>query len=69
VTHQDSYCIAYARKHGGSIVTNDRYWDYIEKAGSGRARAEALQWIRSHCISFTFAGDEFLPNPDFQFAE
>ena len=33
----------------------------------GRKRAETLQWIRSHCISFTFAGDEFLPNPDFQF--
>ncbi|KAK3233456.1 hypothetical protein CYMTET_56248 [Cymbomonas tetramitiformis] len=63
--YDDSYCIAYARNHGGYIVTNDRYWDYIEKAG--QARGEALQWIRSHCISFAFAGDEFMPNPDFHF--
>jgi len=65
--YDDSYCIAYARKHGGFIITNDRYWDYIEKAGSGQSRRETLQWIRSHCISYTFAGNEFLPNPDFQF--
>jgi hypothetical protein len=49
------------------IVTNDRYWDYIEKAGTGPARKATLQWIRTHCVSFTFAADDFLPNPDFRF--
>ena len=24
-------------------------------------------WLRSHVISFTFLGDELLPNPDFGF--
>jgi hypothetical protein len=48
-------------------VTNDRYWDYIEKAGAGPARKATLQWIRTHCVSFTFAADDFLPNPDFRF--
>ena len=28
-------------------------------------RAQA--WLRSHVISFTFLGDELLPNPDFGF--
>lgn len=30
-------------------------------------RETASSWLRSHCISFTFVGDEFLPNPDFVF--
>jgi hypothetical protein len=42
-------------------VTNDRYWDYIEKAGAGPARKATLQWIRAHCISFTFAGEPYPP--------
>jgi hypothetical protein len=25
------------------------------------------RWLREHCISFTFAKNEFLPNPDFAF--
>eukprot|EP00854_Cymbomonas_tetramitiformis_P003950 gene3950-4919_t len=49
----------------GKAIKAAGYWDYIEKAG--QARGEALQWIRSHCISFAFAGDEFMPNPDFHF--
>ncbi len=29
--YDDSYCIDYAIKHNGCIVTNDRYWDHIDK--------------------------------------
>eukprot|EP00899_Mesostigma_viride_P026559 jgi/Mesvir1/7088/Mv09195-RA.1 len=65
--YDDSYCISYARAHGACIVTNDRYWDNVDKAGGGSQRRDVLAWIRSHCISYTFVRDEFLPNPDFVF--
>eukprot|EP00958_Prasinococcus_capsulatus_P029389 scaffold7405_cov376-Prasinococcus_capsulatus_cf.AAC.1 len=65
--YDDSYCIQYARLKGGFIVTNDRYWDHIDKQAPGKQRKETLEWIRRHCISYTWAGDEFLPNPDFVF--
>lgn len=32
-------------------------------------KAAARAWLRSHCISFTFARDELIPNPDFLFPE
>jgi len=57
--YDDSYCLKYAQEKEAVIVTNDRYEDHIEKE-KGRRR-----WIREHCCSFTFAGDDFLPNPDF----
>lgn len=60
--YDDSYCIEYARNKNATIITNDRYWDHIEKDRSLQA------WIREHSCSFTFAGDEFLPNPDYYFA-
>lgn len=67
--YDDVYCIEYARKHGAYIVTNDRYNDHINKMPSGsRAQRELRQWIRRHCISFTFVRDEFFPNPDFAFS-
>ena len=62
--YDDSYVIEYAMGHGGCIVTNDRYWDHIEKAAAEkgqRAKKETLKWIRDHLISFTFVRDEFLP--------
>ena len=62
--YDDSYCIEYARQSDGYIVTNDRYWDAVNKEPKAQ-RSEALTWIRSHCISFAFAGDRFMPNPDF----
>eukprot|EP00727_Mastigamoeba_balamuthi_P005036 m51a1_g14530 hypothetical protein (779) ;mRNA; r:930818-933662 len=67
--YDDSYSIQYARSHPPAcIVTNDRFWDHIEKL-EGAARQSTLAWIRSHCISFTFVRDEFLPNPDFVFPD
>lgn len=57
--YDDSYCITYARDKGGIIISNDRFWDHIESDPSIKA------WIRSHTCSYTFAGDDFLPNPQF----
>eukprot|EP01095_Lingulamoeba_sp_RSL-Kostka_P014337 TRINITY_DN6215_c0_g1_i1.p1 TRINITY_DN6215_c0_g1~~TRINITY_DN6215_c0_g1_i1.p1 ORF type:complete len:616 (+),score=223.73 TRINITY_DN6215_c0_g1_i1:194-1849(+) len=63
--YDDSYCILYAKKHNGIIVTNDRYWDHINKQKPQDLK-DVKRWIRSHCVSFTFIKDEFLPNPDFE---
>ncbi|KAF8821083.1 hypothetical protein IE077_002482 [Cardiosporidium cionae] len=60
--YDDSYAIKYAQQHNGCIVTNDMYRDYVEKCHD---KITAKNWIKSHLISFTFVGDEFLPNPDF----
>eukprot|EP00298_Acanthocystis_sp_HF-20_P009528 c18361_g1_i4.p1 GENE.c18361_g1_i4~~c18361_g1_i4.p1 ORF type:complete len:526 (+),score=180.09 c18361_g1_i4:69-1646(+) len=56
--YDDSYCIEYARRHGGYVVTNDQYRDQ---------KQTLKEFISKHCISYTFVGDEFLPNPDFRF--
>ncbi|GAM19487.1 hypothetical protein SAMD00019534_026620 [Acytostelium subglobosum LB1] len=65
--YDDSYAIQYAKKHGAMIVTNDRYNDHINKQETEAERQKARRFIREHCISFTFARHEFLPNPDFVF--
>ena len=49
------------------MVTNDMFKDHIEKAFSPEQKAERRDWVKLHCISFTFVGDEFIPNPDFRF--
>lgn len=61
--YDDSYCIEYARKHKGVIVTNDMYRDHIEKRRS--QDKTVYHWIKTHCISYTFVRGEFIPNPDF----
>jgi hypothetical protein len=58
--YDDSYCISYANKHGGYVVTNDQYRDCTQ-VGVSR------DWLRTHLITFTFVNDEFVPNPDFRF--
>lgn len=67
----DSYCIRYAQAHGGCVVTNDQYRDQLSKLderGTDKEEREALRkWLKGHLISFTFVGDEFIPNPDFRF--
>lgn len=62
--YDDSYAIRYARQHDACIVSNDRYWDWVQKQ---RDPGPATRWIRTHTISFTFVRDEFVPNPDFRF--
>ena len=69
--YDDSYCLDYARSHGGCVMSNDLYRDQVQaaqKRGDTRQAISATQaWLRSHVISFTFLGDELLPNPDFSF--
>lgn len=64
--YDDSYMIQYARSHSGYIVTNDMFRDYINKAEN---KEEATKWVREHTISFTFVGDEFLPNPESHYSK
>eukprot|EP00808_Paulinella_micropora_P018302 g10239.t1 len=62
--YDDSYCIEYAMRHGGYIVSNDRYRDHVEGVEPSR-RAAVRAWLKTHLITFAFVKDEFLPNPDF----
>lgn len=68
--YDDSYCISYARQHDAFIVSNDKFRDYIKKlqTNPNTNEAETIKkqdtWLQQHCVSFTFKGDEFLPNPD-----
>ena len=70
--YDDSYSIAYARLHGGYIVSNDMYRDHVKGIEPGieksKLREEVKKWLKSHVISYTFVGDEFIPNPDASFA-
>lgn len=63
--YDDSYCIQYAKRYGGVIVTNDLYRDHVDKYKGDRRQLR--QWLKTHCISYTFVLDDFLPNPDFKF--
>eukprot|EP00004_Rigifila_ramosa_P016949 TRINITY_DN4072_c0_g1_i1.p1 TRINITY_DN4072_c0_g1~~TRINITY_DN4072_c0_g1_i1.p1 ORF type:complete len:138 (+),score=28.07 TRINITY_DN4072_c0_g1_i1:133-546(+) len=56
--YDDSYSIEYARKHNGMIISNDIFRDHNDK------EADMGEWLKQHCISYTFVADEFLPNPD-----
>lgn len=62
--YDDSYCITYAQRRGGYIISNDMYRDHVKRIESKGPREEARKWIKSHVISYTFVGNEFLPNPD-----
>ena len=64
--YDDAYCIKYAQSHNGFVVTNDQYRDHVSSfAGPEhrREREEQRQWTKTNLASFTFVGDEFLPNP------
>ena len=78
--YDDLYCIEYARAHQPAcIVSNDRYWDYLETKAENEGKRwtkkqmqeykEKKKFIRTHLISFTFARDEFFPNPAFTFPD
>jgi hypothetical protein len=63
-------CIKYCQsKKGSVIVSNDLYrdnWKDNDKLSGGEKQA-LRRWFKEHLISYTFVGDEFLPNPDFYF--
>ena len=65
--YDDSYCIQYAKTHDAFIVSNDMFRDYIENIKDKAERETEKNWRDVKCISFTFIGDEFLPNPDAPF--
>ena len=50
-------------QHNCCIVTNYRYADHIEKVAQkgDQPKGEIRNWLRTHCISFTFVRDEFMP--------
>lgn len=61
----DLYCIHYARRHGAFLVTNDLFRDHISDTDGPRARQQELRsWLTAQRISYTWVGDEFLPNPN-----
>ena len=65
--YDDSYCIQYAKTHDAFIVSNDMFRDYIDNIKDKAERETEKNWRDVKCISFTFIGDEFLPNPDAPF--
>lgn len=65
--YDDSYCIQYAKQTNAFIVTNDLFRDYLENINDSRKRETEKMWVKEKCISFTFRGDEFIPNPDSAF--
>ena len=65
--YDDSYCIQYAKKHDAFVVSNDLFRDYIDSIKDKTERETEKKWREIKCISFTFIGDEFMPNPDAAF--
>ena len=65
--YDDAYALAYARRHGGILVSNDRYNDAVATAPPGKRRDALRAWLRARVCTFAFAGAEFLPNPAFTF--
>ncbi|OWZ13580.1 hypothetical protein PHMEG_00013064, partial [Phytophthora megakarya] len=61
--HDDFYVIDYAVKYDGFIVTNDMFRDHVSNKRSFHGKILTSNWVRSHCIDFTFVGKEFMPNP------
>ncbi|KAI9914986.1 hypothetical protein PsorP6_008605 [Peronosclerospora sorghi] len=61
--HDDLYVIDYAVKYNGFIVTNDMFRDHISSKRTFHGRMLTTSWVRSHCIDFTFVGNDFMPNP------
>ena len=56
-----SFLCDFAIGHDGYIVTNDQYRDHV-RSFEGAEREQQKTWLR-RLVSFTFVGDEFLPNP------
>ncbi|KAG6961961.1 hypothetical protein JG687_00007409 [Phytophthora cactorum] len=61
--HDDFYVIDYAVKYNGFIVTNDMFRDHVSNKRTFHGKRLTSNWVRSHCIDFTFVGKEFMPNP------
>ncbi|KAL8271561.1 hypothetical protein Esti_004596 [Eimeria stiedai] len=64
--YDDMYCVHYALKNGGCIVTNDLYRDVCLRLQDKGQKVALRNWFRRHLISYAFVDGEFLPNPDFR---
>jgi hypothetical protein len=65
--YDDTFALGYAVGHDAILVTNDLLQDHLDQfyPDEGEAREALRKWLGSHRCSFTFVGDEFLPNPHF----
>lgn len=62
--YDDSYALAYAQMKDAVIISNDMYRDFTVRGQVG-TEASRRFWVKTHCCSYTFMGDDFMPNPDF----
>jgi hypothetical protein len=63
--HDDDYWLQFAWQQGAYAVTNDRMKDHVSKYPDGNEES-FYKWRDNKVISYTFAGDFFLPNPSFE---
>ncbi|KAK4529844.1 hypothetical protein CCYA_CCYA02G0701 [Cyanidiococcus yangmingshanensis] len=65
--YDDTYALSYALRYDAILVTNDRLQDHLDQFSDDevRTRESMRQWLGSHRCSFTFVGEEFVPNPHF----
>jgi hypothetical protein len=62
--HDDDYWLQFAWQQGAYAVTNDRMKDHVVKYPDGEEGF--YKWRDNKVISYTFAGDIYLPNPSFE---
>lgn len=65
--YDDAYICDLARRNAAVIVSNDRFKDHVYQmqAVGGQAAKEWSLWFESCRLGFTFRGDNFIPNPAF----
>ena len=47
-------------------MTNDLFRDAVNQM-SFHLQQDTREWMMAHLLSYTFVGDEFVPNPDFRY--
>eukprot|EP00903_Cladosiphon_okamuranus_P007968 g7690.t2 len=66
--NDDLYFLKYAIDRNAPVVSNDRFRDHAANeetlAALGKSRAGLLDYLSEHQVSYTFARDEFVPNPE-----
>ncbi|CAN8062422.1 unnamed protein product [Agarophyton chilense] len=67
--YDDAYICHFARANCALIVSNDAFKDHVYQASavSEQAAKEWKTWFSACRVSFTFRGDQFLPNPAFNY--
>lgn len=58
--YDDSYAIGYLKRKPSVIVSNDLFRDHMQMCSQ-----QEKEFIKAHLISYTWAGDDFMPNPQF----